>query len=194
MERDEDLFPEATPKGIKENQWGADDRPFKWSFKDIEEDMLTLGAIQDHEEGWAYVLKGDCLLFSEPYRFWVGANWMNPDPVRGHATSVEKEELASAVMSAGGDSMLFVHNHPSTLPGTDRDITGMAMMPSGGDAKSAKSVSEFFSDFGLKIRFFIASADGVSEFDTSGRVIRKSPGGKYYPSSEEDAAGIGELE
>jgi hypothetical protein len=161
---------------------------------DIAEDMRTLGAIQDHEEGWAYVLKGGKLLFEEPYRVGVGANRADPDPARGHATPVDKEELASAVMSAGGDSMLFVHNHPSTQPETGKDITGIAMWPSGGDAKSAKAVSEFFADFGLKIRFFITSKDGVSEFDGSGRVIRKSPGSRYDETPEEKAAGIGELE
>ena len=167
-------------------------RRVKWSFRDIEEDMREMASIQDHEEIWAYVLKGGRLLLNEPYRFAVSAaRWGEPGE---HGVAAEDSDLASAVVSAGGNAMLLVHNHPSTQPKTGEDITGIAMMPSGGgkggDARAARVYTKFFDKCGLGIRFLIASADGVAEFDGSGMVIRKSLGSKYYPSSVEKAAGI----
>ena len=167
-------------------------RETKWCFRDIEEDMQAMACIQDREEIWAYVLKGGRLLFKEPYRFAVSvARWGEPGE---HGVAAEDSDLASAVVSAGGDSMLVVHNHPGTQPESGQDIRGISLMPSGGgkggDAKAARVFKKFFDRCGLGIRFLIATADGVAEFNGSGRVIRMSRNSRYYPSPEEKAAGI----
>ena len=150
----------------------------EWSVKEIEKDLMALGSIQDHEEAWIFVLKGDDLIHKGGYSMGTGKKWDTPltnnlkkffgmKSYRRYGVAVDREEVASAVMSSGADTVLIAHNHP------DSGTPQLSLPPSDGDYLSAKNFDEYFKSYGLNIRFFVVGTYGLLEFDGSG-IINKS--------------------
>jgi hypothetical protein len=143
----------------------------EWSIKEIESDLLKLSSIQDHEEVWAFILRGDTLVYKDGFVLGYSKDWSKAKTHNDKGVYVDKEEIASAVKSSDADTVLVVHNHP-VPKGEQHPVVYLG--PSYGDVKSARDFDNFFEEFDLNIRFFIVGIAGIIEFDCSGDVVNKS--------------------